>query len=146
MRDERISRREDLLSIDNSRLGCDKGSQQSLDAALPAPEGGVVGLWHHGTMLPQKLVELFTSRDELWFLQKSTWGNRLSTKSGIKTIRKNILSSFPALNDGWLQSQKETFDRGTISALFMTDLSYLKVISSFSLIRCQYTCVLTRFH
>lgn len=44
MRDERISRREDLLSIDNSRLGCDKGSQQSLDAALPAPEGGVVGL------------------------------------------------------------------------------------------------------
>lgn len=42
--DERISRREDLLSINNSRLGCDKGSQQGLDAALPAPEGGVVGL------------------------------------------------------------------------------------------------------
>lgn len=35
---------DDLLSVDNSRFGCDKGSQQSLDAALPAPEGGVVGL------------------------------------------------------------------------------------------------------
>lgn len=64
--------REDLLSVDNSRLGCDKGSEQSLDAALPAPEGGVVGLGHHGTVLPQKLAELFTSGDELWLLQKST--------------------------------------------------------------------------
>lgn len=48
MRDGRVSLpvggREDLLSVDNSRLGCDKGSEQSLDAALPAPEGGVVGL------------------------------------------------------------------------------------------------------
>lgn len=35
---------EDLLSVDDPRFGCDKGSQQSLDAALPAPKGGVVGL------------------------------------------------------------------------------------------------------
>lgn len=44
MRNECIHQREDLLSIDDSRLGCDKRSQQGLDAALPAPEGGVVGL------------------------------------------------------------------------------------------------------
>lgn len=43
MRNE-IHQREDLLSIDNPRLGCDEGSQQSLDAALPAPKGWVVGL------------------------------------------------------------------------------------------------------
>lgn len=70
MRNECIHQREDLLSVDNSRLGCDKRSQQGLDAALPAPEGGVVGLRHHGTMVPQKMVELFTSGDELRLLQK----------------------------------------------------------------------------
>ena len=35
---------EDLLSVDDPWFGCDKGSQQCLDAAFPAPEGGVVGL------------------------------------------------------------------------------------------------------
>lgn len=34
----------DLLPVDDPRFGCDEGSQQCLDAALPTPEGGVVGL------------------------------------------------------------------------------------------------------
>lgn len=39
-----MSHNEDLLSVNNPRFGCYKGSEQSLDAALPAPKGRVVGL------------------------------------------------------------------------------------------------------
>lgn len=44
MDNQYVSHGEDLLSVNHPRFGCDKGSQQSLDAALPAPKGGVVGL------------------------------------------------------------------------------------------------------
>lgn len=61
----------DLLPVDDPRFGGDEGPQQGLNAALPAPEGGVIGLRHHRTLLPQKLVELLTPRDELWLLQNT---------------------------------------------------------------------------
>ena len=68
MDNQYVSRGEDLLSVNDPGFGCDKRSQQSLDAALPAPKGRVVGLGYHRTLFPQKLVELLTPRDELRLL------------------------------------------------------------------------------
>lgn len=69
---ECVSHEEDLLPVYYPWLCGDKRSEESLNAALPAPEGGVVGLRHHWTLLPQKLVELLTPRDKLWFLHEQS--------------------------------------------------------------------------
>lgn len=67
-----VSQDEDLLPVYYPWLCGDKRSEESLNAALPAPEGGVVGLRHNWTLFPQKLVELLTPRDKLRFLREQS--------------------------------------------------------------------------